>query len=47
MIYIRVDYSGYRHMNNGIDGPKEGDFMTDQYIAILMGWAIGIMESGK
>lgn len=43
MIFIRTDETtGHRFINNGSDGDIHGDYMTDQYIAILMGWALGI-----
>jgi hypothetical protein len=45
VIYIRTDSFGHRHINHGNDGPENGNEITDQLIAILMGWALGIEES--
>lgn len=47
MIKIITESNGHRRINNGCDGPENGNGMVDQYIAILMGWAFGIDESGK
>jgi len=47
MIYIRTDEHGHRKINNGPDGEIHGNYMVDQYIAILMGWALGIMEGDE
>ena len=45
MIEIVADFSGFRKMNNGSDGPVHGSEMVDQYIAILMGWGIAIEDT--
>jgi hypothetical protein len=47
MIEIKVSEDGHRRINNGVDGPENGNQMVDQYIAILMGWALGIMEGDE
>lgn len=45
MIFIKIDpITGSRKIDNGIDGYCHGNEMVDQWIAILMGWALGIYE---
>lgn len=33
-----------RSFHYGVDGPLEGTGITDQFIAIVFGWAYGIWE---
>jgi len=48
MIDIVTDpITGHRKIRNGFDGYIHGDQMTDQWIAILMGWGIAVMDERK
>lgn len=48
MIELRIDpVTGHRKILNGPDGDIHGDQMTDQWVAILMGWGIAIMDELK